>query len=161
MGPLPFAMTPLIGREAEVAAIAGRLTSPAIRLLTLIGPGGIGKTRLALAAAHAVRQFYADGAHLLRFAAVTDPSLVPVTLARALDVRGSPDDPDAWAIARNRRCQELLEIIDRQHTVRWTSDRRPEHIPSSTIKERKGTLEQLQRPFDNRRFTRCGIVAEG
>lgn len=102
IGPLPFAMTPLIGRETQVAEIAERLTSPSIRLLTLIGPGGIGKTRLALEAAHAVRDVYEDGAHLLRLASVTDPSLVPVALARALGVRGPTNDHHAWAMARDR-----------------------------------------------------------
>ncbi|MDQ3655916.1 MAG: tetratricopeptide repeat protein [Chloroflexota bacterium] len=109
IGPLPFAMTPLIGRETHVALIVERLTSPTTRLLTLVGPGGIGKTRLALEAGHLVRPHFEDGAHLLRLASVNDPALVPVTLARALDVRGSIDDRHDWSSARDRRC---LLVID-------------------------------------------------
>nr|MBA2467810.1 protein kinase [Chloroflexia bacterium] len=109
IGPLPFSMTPLIGRETQVGLIVERLASPAIRLLTLIGPGGIGKTRLALEAGHALGPRFQDGARLLRLASVTDPALVPVTLARALDVRGSIDGGFDWARADERRC---LLVID-------------------------------------------------
>lgn len=112
IGPIPFAMTPLIGREAHVAAIAGLLTSPVTKFLTLVGPGGIGKTRLALEAAHVVRPFFDDGAHLLRLASVTDPALVPVLLARALDVRGAIDDQHAWTTARDRRCLLVLDNFE-------------------------------------------------
>src|SRR4051794_40001730 len=58
---LPEAPTVLIGREREVAALAGRLRSPEVRLLTLTGPGGVGKTRLALAAATEVAADFAAG----------------------------------------------------------------------------------------------------
>lgn len=109
IGPLPFAMTPLIGRDRHVALIVERLATPTTRLLTLIGPGGIGKTRLALEAGHLVRHRFEDGAHLLRLASVNDPALVPVTLARALDIRGSIDDHHDWSNARDRRC---LLVID-------------------------------------------------
>ncbi len=109
IGPLPFATTPLIGRERQIALIAARLASPATRLLTLAGPGGIGKTRLALEVGHLVRPDFEDGAHLLRLASVVDPALVPVTLARALNVRDSIDGRHDWTSARDRRC---LLVID-------------------------------------------------
>ena len=115
IGPLPFPVTPLIGRDSLVADVTERLASPEVRLLTLVGPGGIGKTRLGLEVAHAVRGHFPDGAHLLRLASVNDPSLVPVILARALDVRGPVDDPRAWAVARDRRC--LLVLDNFEHLV--------------------------------------------
>jgi len=109
VGPLPFALTPLIGRDTQVASIVERLTSPATRLLTLVGPGGIGKTRLAFEAGHAARPHFEDGVHLVRLASVTDPALVPVTLARALDIRGSIDERQDWTKAHARHC---LLVID-------------------------------------------------
>ncbi len=133
IGPIPFAMTPLIGREAQVAAVAGQLTSPAIRLLTLVGPGGIGKTRLALEAAHAVRPFFDDGAHLLRLASITDPALVPVTLARALDVRGSIDDRYAWTTARDRHCLLVLDNFEQLLAAAPSVVEVLSHCPQITI----------------------------
>ncbi|MBA2246805.1 MAG: hypothetical protein H0W23_01645, partial [Chloroflexia bacterium] len=112
IGPLPFSVTPLIGRDTLVAAVAERLTSPEVQLLTLVGPGGIGKTRLGLEVAHAVRQHFPDGTHLVWLASVSDPSLVPVMVARALEVRGPIDDPRAWAIARDRRCLLVLDNFE-------------------------------------------------
>ncbi len=81
---LPVASTSLIGREALVQALLDRIRQPAVRLLTLFGTGGVGKTRLALKAAHAVRHDFADGVFFVSLATIHDAMLVPSTIVQAL-----------------------------------------------------------------------------
>ena len=81
---LPVASTSLIGREALIQALLDRIRQPAVRLLTLFGTGGVGKTRLALKAAHAVRHDFADGVFFVSLATIHDAELVPSTIVQTL-----------------------------------------------------------------------------
>ncbi|HEU0165688.1 MAG TPA: NB-ARC domain-containing protein, partial [Thermomicrobiales bacterium] len=89
---LPRPLTPFVGRVAEVAAIVARLRTPGVRLLNLIGPGGIGKTRLAIAVAGELAEDYPDGIHYVRLVAATDPVHVPLAIAQSLELRETGRD---------------------------------------------------------------------
>ncbi|MEZ4562195.1 MAG: LuxR C-terminal-related transcriptional regulator [Thermomicrobiales bacterium] len=91
---LPAELTRFIGREHERAALRGLLERDDVRLVTLTGPGGVGKTRLALSTAADLQPRYPDGVAFVPLAAISDASLVPATVAQALHIRSGEDlDP--------------------------------------------------------------------
>jgi len=108
-GALPAEMTSFVGRRRELAETRRMLAGS--RLLTLTGPGGVGKTRLALRMAAEVRRSFPDGVWFVELAALRDPQLLPHTLANALELRQVSADPAA-DLASYLEQQRLLVVLD-------------------------------------------------
>jgi predicted ATPase/DNA-binding SARP family transcriptional activator len=109
---LPRPLTRLVGRQWELEMLAAMLADPDIRLITLTGPGGVGKTRLLLELARLQEPNYLDGAVLVRLERLTDPALVAAEIASALALRADGDGPGADGLSAYLRERELLLVID-------------------------------------------------
>jgi predicted ATPase/transcriptional regulator with XRE-family HTH domain len=109
---LPMPATSLIGRERDVAALKTALLQPHVRLLTITGPAGVGKTRLALQVAAEMAPRFADGACVVLLAPVSDASLVAPALLHALGAPQRHDHPALDIMQEALRERELLLVLD-------------------------------------------------
>jgi predicted ATPase/class 3 adenylate cyclase len=114
---LPTQMTQFIGRQDDVQAVRDLLLREDARLVTLTGPGGIGKTRLSLQVAADVLESFADGVFFVRLDTLTDPLLVPGAIAQALGLRENPDIPAEAALASYLHDRDLLLVLDNLEQV--------------------------------------------
>jgi predicted ATPase/DNA-binding CsgD family transcriptional regulator len=87
---LPAQPTPILGREGDVRMVVDKLLRDDFRLVTLVGPGGVGKTRLAVQVAEEVAHHFADGVWFIALSTITDPALVVPTITQTLDLHSPP-----------------------------------------------------------------------
>ncbi|MBI5031091.1 MAG: tetratricopeptide repeat protein [Chloroflexi bacterium] len=109
---LPTPLTSLIGREQDIETVRGYLLRDDVRLLSLIGPPGVGKTRLSIAVAASVTEAFSNGVHFVALETITDPDLVPTGIADSLKIRPSATQSVVDAVAQYVRPQCMLLVLD-------------------------------------------------
>jgi predicted ATPase/class 3 adenylate cyclase len=109
---LPSRLPPLIGRDQNLADLTELLETDDVSLVTLTGPGGTGKTRLALATGAQLLSFFDDGVFFVDLSALTDPALVIPALGQALALRESPGRTLTQSLVEHLSSKEMLVILD-------------------------------------------------
>ena len=111
-GSLPAQPGPLIGRGAEVALTLERLTDPDVRLLTLVGAAGAGKTRLAIEVAGRAVTAFADGTYFVDLAPIAEPGLLATAIARVVEIREQRDRPLLELLKDHFDTRRVLLVLD-------------------------------------------------
>ncbi len=117
MASLPIPPTSFIGREQELAAVEGFLERKMVRLVTLTGPGGVGKTRLALQVAAALSERFEHGAYFVDLAPISDPTLVASTIVQTLRIPNQGARPPLDVLKDHLREKQVLLILDNLEQV--------------------------------------------
>src|SRR5579872_1787060 len=126
---LPLQLTSFVGRELEVLSVIEALIKT--RLLTFVGSGGVGKTRLALQVGADLLDSYPDGVWLIELAPISDGSLIAATVASVFQVREAPDQPIQEALVRALRPRHALLIFDNcEHLVEPRSEEHTSELQS-------------------------------
>src|SRR5579859_537482 len=110
--PLPPQLTPFLGREQEVKAVCTRLQRPEVRILTLTGPGGVGKTRLSLQVATILQEDFAHEVCFVPLAPVSDPALIFPTIVQMLGLRESEEQTSFLLLKSLLKERRLLLLLD-------------------------------------------------
>lgn len=149
---VPARPNAFFGREAELSWLAGRFSEPDVRWITLVGPGGVGKTRLALEAARRLGARFRDGACFVPLSGLKSPDELPAAVATALGIQLGNVAPTR-VIAEWLRARELLLILDELEglhgavpTLRAWLDRAPNLRILATSQERVGLYAEHTLP---------------
>ena len=115
---LPALATATIGREDALEEVLSLLGRQEVRVLTLVGPGGVGKTRLALLAAHTVAPSFADGVCWVELAGVASPDQVASTIVRALEITPAGSETGEQSLVRYLAAKQILIVLDNfEHVI--------------------------------------------
>ena len=119
---LPTPTTRLIGRAWAVTRLQQLLRQDETRLVTLVGPGGSGKTRLALHVASGLMSLFAQGVWYVSLAGVSDPDLVPMTIIQMLHIQSTPELPPLQSLLSYLHSKQLLLVLDNFEQVAEAGD---------------------------------------